>query len=97
MLRKKFINKILDKIDIKIISVLPIILGVLFLLAASYNRYSFLIVLLGLLAIAKGVLGIVATERMKRITEAFMKLPNNICKIWGVVMILIGSIVLTGI
>ena len=97
MARKKIILK-LKNMPIKRVSVIPIIIGLLLLFAASYNRYGALIVLLGLLALTKGIVGIVATEKMEKIRDWFIeKADKKIYRIYGIVMIILGSVILTGI
>ena len=97
IIRKKWIAKIKNA-PTKKISVIPIVLGVLLLLAAPYNKYVLLIILLGLLALAKGIAGIVATEKIEKIHNwLFEKANRNIYRIWGIAIIVLGSVVLMGI
>ena len=97
LLKRKLFVK-LQNIPLKKIGSVPLIIGVLLVLAASHNRYTAFVVILGLLAIAKGIGCIVATEKMQKIQDWWLnKASNNIYRILGIVIILIGSIVLTGI
>ena len=97
LLKRKLFVK-LQNIPLKKIGSVPLIIGVLLVLAASHNRYTAFVVILGLLAIAKGIGCIVATEKMQKIQDWWLnKASNNVYRILGIVIILIGSIVLTGI
>ena len=97
MVKKKLYAKLLEKWDFKKLSILPLVFGILLLLSARYNTYVVLIVILGLLGVLKGVLMIVATEVMKKKMDWWLKANDTFCKIWGVVIIIIGSFVLVGI
>lgn len=97
-LRKKLLIKI-KNIPVKKIGVVPIVVGILLLLSASnMTRYAPLVVILGLLAVAKGIVCIVAPEKMEKIREWFVNEANkNAYRIFGALLIIIGSVVLTGI
>ena len=97
MARKKVMNKFLEISDLKKFSPIPIAIGVLLLLAARYNSYAPFVVIMGVLAIAKGVIMIVATEKMEKIIEWSKKAKDNAYKVWGVAVIILGSIILMGI
>lgn len=97
MVRKKFFNKILNFKDMKKISPIPIVIGIFLLLSASYNQYSLLIVLIGLLALLKGIIMIVAPEKMEKMKSWWVKANNKTYKIYGVCIIIMGVIVLKGI
>ena len=96
-MKDKFFSKLLKNVNLKKISVIPIIIGILLLLSAPYNMYAPLVTILGILAIIKGILTIVATEMMERITDWWLQASNNVCRIWGIAIIIIGAIVITGI
>ena len=97
MLKKKLFDK-MKKIPLKKLCIAPIVVGILLLLAASSHRNTFFIVILGLLGVAKGVFFVVATEKDEKVNDWwFNKAKNNIYRIFGVIVILIGSIVLMGI
>lgn len=97
IVKKQMIAK-LKKIPIKKLSIIPLIVGVLLLLASAYNRYWLVVVILGILALAKGIMGIVATEKMEKMHDWFIeKADKNVYRICGVIVIILGSIVLIGI
>jgi len=95
--RRKFVNKFLEIADMRKLAPIPIVLGVLLLFAASLNRYTLIIILLGLLAITKGIVAIVAPKKVDNVIKWCKKADNKIYKIFGVVMIILGSVVLIGI
>ena len=97
MTRKKFFAKILATKDMKKWAPASIVIGIVLLLSASLNRYPLFIVLLGLLSIIKGAVIIAAPEKMEKIKSWWEKANDNAYRIWGVAVIIIGSIVLMGI
>ena len=97
LVKTKFCEKLLAKVNLKKMSLIPIICGVLLILSSSYNNYMVFVTLLGLLGIVKGVMFLVAEEKMMKITDWWMKSSNTVARIWGVVTITIGAVVLMGI
>jgi len=99
MVRGKFLNKLLELKGerLKKLSVIPIVIGILLFLSASANEYTIYVIVIGLLAIIKGIVGIVATEKMEKFAERWSKMSNNAYRIWGVVTIILGIILLRGI
>ncbi len=96
VLRKKLFAKI-KELPLKKVGIVPIVIGVLLLLAALYNTYRFLIVILGLLSIAKGIYCIVATEKMAKIQDWWLGAKKKVYRIYGIVVIVLGFIILSGI
>ena len=97
LVKTKFCEKFIAKANLKKLSLLPIIVGVLLILSSSQNNYTVFVTLLGLLGIVKGVMFLVAEEKMTKMMDWWMKSNNTIARIWGVVTITIGAIVLMGI
>ena len=96
MAKEKILKDILNA-KIKSVGIIPVIVGVLLLLAASDNRYTLFVTLLGILAIIKGIMCIVATEKMEKIRDWWLKADDKVYKISGAVVAIMGSIVLMGI
>jgi len=96
MIRKKVIPKI-KNLPLKKVGIIPIVIGVLIILSAQFNRHAFFVIILGILAIAKGVLAIAATEQFAKWQNKLLQAKMNTYRIMGVVMIVLGSIVLTGV
>ena len=96
VLRKKVFPKIKEA-PLKKLSIIPLVIGILLLLAASSNTYSLVVVLIGLAATLKGLFGILATEKMAKIHDRWIHSKNIVYRTWGIIVIIIGSIVLIGI
>lgn len=96
ILRKKLFAKI-KEFPLKKVGIAAIVIGVLLLLAALYNTYRFLIVILGLLSIAKGIYCIVATEKMAKMQDWWLGAKKKVYRIYGIVVIILGFIILSGI
>ena len=96
MVRNKILSKV-KRASLKKFSVVGLIIGVLLMLSASYNRYSFLIIVLGLCAILKGIFAMFATQKLASFQKWWLQASPTFYRAWGAIMILIGSIVLTGI
>ncbi len=96
VLRKKLFAKI-KELPLKKMGIASIVIGVLLLLAALYNRYRLFIVLLGLLSVAKGIYCIVATEKMAKMQDWWLGAKKKVYRILGIVVIVLGFIILSGI
>lgn len=97
LIKRTFFNKILQINDLKKFSPLAIIVGLLFLMAIPYNRQPLILLLLGILSIIKGITMIVAPEKMDKMKAWFLKASDNVYRVWGAVMIVMGSVILMGI
>ena len=97
LVKTKFCEKLLAKANLKKMSLIPLVGGVLLILASPFNNFRVFVTLLGLLGVLKGVLFLFAEEKMMKVTDWWMKVNNTVARIWGVVMIMIGAIVLMGI
>jgi len=96
VLRKKLFAK-LKELPLKKVGVVPLVIGILLLLAALYYTYRLFVVLLGLLSIAKGVYCIVAPEKMTKIQDWWLGAKKRVYRVYGIVIIILGFIVLSGI
>ena len=97
LIKKKFFSKFLS-MDFKKWSVVPIIAGVLFLLASRSSSNPILIVILGILGIAKGVYAILtAPEKIKKQIDWWLNVKPNVFKAYGVVILILGVLVLISI
>ncbi len=97
LIKTKVIDVCVKKLSPTVKALIALVFGVILLLAASQNRHTLFVIVLGLLGIVKGVMFIVAKEKMDKITDWWLKANNNIYRISGIFTILIGSIVLIGI
>ncbi len=96
MVKKNVFLKLKDA-PFKKLSAIPLVIGVLFLLSASYCRYRLFVIALGMLALLKGIALIVFTKKMEKLTNRLIKANNNSYRALGVLYIIIGAIVLKGI
>ncbi len=96
VVRKKVFGKI-KELPLKKVGMVPIVVGVLLLLAALYNTYRFFIVILGLLSIAKGIYCIVAPEKMAKLQDWWLGAKKRVYRVYGIVIIVLGFIILSGI
>ena len=96
VLRKKLFSK-LKELPLKKLGITPLVIGVLLLLAAFYNNYRLFITLLGLLSIAKGLYCIFATEKMAKIMDWWLGAKKKVYRVYGIVVIVLGFIILSGI
>lgn len=94
MIRKKFFNKFRD-IDFKKWSIAPIVIGILFLLSAPESRARIFITLLGVLAFIKGLFLLLGPkQKIKKIVNASLDMEDSLYKVWGVVILALGVLVL---
>ena len=94
LVRKKFFNKLKD-MNFKKWSFLPIVIGILFLMAAPVSRIRLFITVLGILGLLKGFYFLlVPQEKIKKVMDWWFNAKNNFYKIWGVVILILGVFVL---
>ncbi|NQT23587.1 MAG: hypothetical protein HQ579_09165 [Candidatus Omnitrophica bacterium] len=96
-IRKNFFNK-LKKMDFKKWSVAAIIVGVLFLMAAPVSRARLFITILGILSLIKGFYLLLGPkEKVKKMMDWWLKAEDKMYKVWGIVVLIIGVLVLISI
>jgi hypothetical protein len=78
-------------------SIIAFVISLCLLIAASHNRFVVFVRLLGILGIAKGVAFLAVPDKMKKMTDWWFKANATVKRAWGVLAVLIGSIVLMGI
>ena len=94
LVRKKFFSKIKD-MDFKKWSFLPIVIGILFLIAAPISRAPLFITILGILGLIKGFYFLlVPQKKVKKVTDWWFNAKNNLYKICGVAVLILGVFVL---
>ena len=96
---KDRILPLLRKANPKILSVIPIIFGILLILSAIHSLNSWFIIVLGLLAIIKGLLFIITSKKFYEavIDWYFEKASDQTSRFVGVIAIIIGTAVLSWI
>ncbi len=94
LVRKKFFNKLKD-MDFKKWSILPIVIGVLFLMAAPLSSARLFITALSILAFLKGFyLLLVPQKKIRKVMDWWFDAKNDLYKVWGVAVLILGVIVL---
>ena len=96
---KKFVRRMFNDIDQKILSSLPFILGILFIFSASTTRIPWLIRLIGLMAVIEGVVFFLIP---KDLYDKFMdwylnSLSDQTYRLSGILGIILGTAVLSWI
>ncbi len=76
-------------------SPLPLIVGLLFLLSASSSSQVQFIVILGLLSLLKGLVFLFGPrEKVKRMIDWWIGVPDKTCRAWAVVVMGLGIAIL---
>jgi uncharacterized protein YjeT (DUF2065 family) len=96
---KKVIKSIVKGIDLKILSLLPFIAGILFLLSASVCRYPWVIRFFGLMALIEGVIAFTNPNNLYgRILDWYLdSLSDQTHRLLGIVTIILGTAILSWI
>ena len=81
--------------NLKPFSVLAIIAGIVFIMASSLVSVPWVAILLGLLAIAKGLFFIFAPQKkVKAFFDWWLNASNGIYRSWGIMAFLLGVLIL---
>ena len=96
---RNVMKRLFDKTDRKILSVFPAIIGILLFISASWSLHSWFLRLLGIMAVIKG--GIIFFNP-KNLYDEMMNwylnsLSDQTYRFFGIVMIIIGTAVLSWI
>ena len=96
---RNVIKRLFDKTDRKILSVFPAIIGILLFISASWSLHSWFLRMLGIIAVIKG--GIIFFNP-KNLYDEMMNwylnsLSDQTYRFFGIVMIIIGTAVLSWI
>ena len=93
-MREKCYTKLRPR-DPRMFSPLAIIVGVLMLLSASSSSQPTFIVILGLIALTKGLVFLFAPrEKVKRVIDWWFEGTDRTQKVWGVLSLALGIAVL---
>jgi uncharacterized protein YjeT (DUF2065 family) len=96
---RNVMKRLFDKTDRKVLSVFPAIIGVLLFISASWSLHSWFLRMLGIIAVIKG--GIIFFNP-KNLYDEMMNwylnsLSDQTYRFFGIVMIIIGTAVLSWI
>jgi len=97
VMREDYCSKLKVR-DPRIWGPVPIIVGVLFLLSASSSSQVTFIVVLGLLALSKGLLFLFGPrQKVKKMIDWWFESSDKVCRVWGILCMALGIAVLATI
>jgi uncharacterized protein YjeT (DUF2065 family) len=96
---RNVVKNIVKGIDHKILSILPFIMGILFILSASASRHSWLIRLIGLTAVIKGVFIFTNPKNFSdKVTDWYLSsLSDQTQRLYGIITLILGTAILSWI
>lgn len=96
LIRRVYIVKLGQIRNIKPLSVLPILFGVLFFLSADYLRVNTFGYAMGLMAIFKGLYFLILDkDKIKKVLDWSANSPVEFLRLWGAFVIFLGLILLS--
>lgn len=94
LVRRNFFDK-LKTTSPKKLSPAPIIVGGLLILSASASSQGIIIFIIGVIALTKGILFLMAPEdKVKRFIDWWLAGSDRMYKGWGIFMIILGTFIL---
>jgi len=96
---RNVMNRMIKEVDRKLISIVPLIAGILFLFAASASSVPWFIRLIGLMGILKGVFVLVAPSNLyDQVNNWYLKsLSDQAHRLWGIIALILGTAILSWI
>ena len=96
---RNVMNRMIKEIDRKLISIVPLIAGILFLFAASASSVPWFIRLIGLMGILKGVFVLVAPSNLYgQVNNWYLNsLSDEADRLWGIIALILGTAILSWI
>ena len=96
---KNLMRRMIKGIDLKILSILPFVAGVLFLLSASVCRFPWVIRFIGLMSLIEGVLAFTNPSNLyDKLMDWYLdSLSDQTHRLFGIITIIIGAAVLSWI
>ena len=93
-----FFKKILQSYQLKYMSILPAIFGILFLAAAPATVYPWLFIIFALIAFAEAALAIADPKKLySRFLNWYFDVPDQTQRLFGIIGIVFGTVILTWI
>jgi len=96
---KSMIKSLVTDLDRRILSVLPVIFGVLLIISASESRHAWLIRLIGMLAVLKG--GFIFWNPQnwydKIVDWYFNSVSDQTFRFFGIITLILGTVILSWI
>ena len=96
---RNVMKRLFEKTDRKILSVFPAIIGVLLFISASWSIHSWFLRILGIMAVIKGVIIFINPKNLydEMMNWYLNSLSDQTYRFFGIVMIIIGTAVLSWI
>jgi uncharacterized protein YjeT (DUF2065 family) len=96
---RDFLKKAFGGIDPEVLSIIPIVIGILLVGAAYYSAAFWTIIIIGLLAIGKGLLLIFNPGKTadRLTTWFFQEASDNAFRLFGIFAIILGTALLSWI
>lgn len=96
---RRFLGNSMAKINPKFLAFIPMVVGILLILAAGASGASWFIRILGLLAIGKGIYFLLGPRgQIKALFDWWFKsAQDRTYRLWGLIMVLLGMVVLSWI
>ncbi len=96
---KKIIKRIVKGIDLRILSILQLVTGILFLLSASACRFPWVIRFIGFISLFEGVLAFTNPNNLydKILDWYFDSLSDQTHRLFGIIALIFGTVVLSWI
>jgi uncharacterized protein YjeT (DUF2065 family) len=89
---RESISNLIAQTNPKVLSALPIIGGILLIIAASAGTHAWFIRFLGLLALLKGALIVLNPQGMwSRIRELYNHLSEQTYRLLGIILVILGT------
>ena len=96
---RNVMKRLFEKTDRKILSVFPAIIGILLFISASWSLHSWFLRILGIMAVIKGVIIFINPKNLydEMMNWYLNSLSDQTYRFFGIVMIIIGTAVLSWI
>ncbi|MFH1992102.1 MAG: hypothetical protein ABIK98_06790 [Pseudomonadota bacterium] len=96
---RNVVKRMYEEVDRKILAVLPLIFGVLFILSAPVSRHAWFIRLIGITAVGKGLFIFTNPHRLyETITDWYItSLSDQTYRFLGILTLILGTAVLSWI
>ena len=96
---KNFMERMIKEIDLRILSILPFVAGILFLLSASVCRFPWVIRFIGLMSLVEGVLAFSNPSNLyDKLMDWYLdSISDQTHRLFGIITIILGTAVLSWI
>jgi uncharacterized protein YjeT (DUF2065 family) len=96
---KNMIKRLVSDLDRRILSALPVVLGVFLIIAASESRHSWFIRLIGILAVFKGGFIFWNPQNLyDKIVDWYLNtLSDQTFRFFGIITLILGTVILSWI